>query len=703
MVATHCPYCALQCGTEIESRDGVVRIRGDATFPVNRGALCIKGWTAGDTLDHRDRLRTPLVRDARGRLVPASWDEALGRVAEGIARVQARFGRDAVGVFGGGSLTNEASYLLGKLARVALRTANIDYNGRYCMSSAAAAANRALGLDRGLPFPIDDLAHADVIVLVGANVAETMPPIVQWLEAQRAAGGALIVVDPRRTPTAAQATLHLQLVPGTDAAIANGLLHLLLREGRVDREYVRERTEGFDEVRAAVAAYWPERVERITGVSEASLLEAARLLGRAQRPLILTARGAEQQSQGVANVLSFINVALTLGAIGRPGAGWGCLTGQANGQGGREHGQKADQLPGYRRIDDPAARAHVASVWGVDPEALPGAGMSAVELLSTLGEQVHALFTMGSNVLVASPSSGEKGIDLEGRLRALDLLVVADFFLSETAALADVVLPTTQWAETAGTVTNLEGRVLLREIAVPAPPGVRSDVEVICAIARAVGAARGFELDGPEAVFEELRRASAGGPADYAGISWAKIRATRGVFWPCPDEAHAGTPRLFEERFPTPSGRARFHAIVHRAPAEEPDTDFPLWLTTGRLLAQYQSGNQTRRVRRLRELAPEPFVEIHPSAARRIGLQANDRARLSTRRGVAVFRVRITDSIRADTVFVPFHWGGAQSVNRLTNDALDPISRMPELKVCAVRVERAPDVLREPTHGAMEP
>jgi assimilatory nitrate reductase catalytic subunit len=678
VTASHCPYCAFQCGTELTPREGGgVVIEGDRTFPVNRGALCIKGWTASDTLTHRERLRAPLVRDRHGVLVATSWEEALARIGERIAKVQARGGRDAVALFGGGGLTNEKAYLFGKLARVALRTRNVDYNGRFCMASAAAAANRALGVDRGLPFPIDDVARSDALLLVGANVAETMPPFMQWIEEQRANGGALIVADPRKTTTAAAATLHLPLLPGSDAALANGILHVLLRENRVDHEYVRERTERFDEVRALVAGYWPERVERLTGVPEAKLLECARRLGRAQRPMILTARGAEQQSNGVANVLAFINVALALGAIGRPGAGWGCITGQGNGQGGREHGQKADQLPGYRRLDDADARAHVASVWGVDPRSLPGPGKSAHELLMALGEEIHALIVMGSNVLVSAPDSG----NVERKLRALELLVVVDTFMSETAALADVVLPTAQWAEETGTLTNLEGRVILRNKTIDPPPGVRTDLEILCDLARVLGEGGRFSYDGPEEVFAELGRASAGGIADYAGITYEKIRANKGVHWPCPDLEHPGTPRLFADRFPTPSGRARFHAIHHAPPAEEPDVEYPLWLTTGRVLAQYQSGTQTRRVGRLRELAPEPFAELHPQTARRYGIV--DRVQLETRRGSATFAARITDSIRSDVVFVPFHWLGA---NTLTNPALDPTSRMPEFKACAVRI-----------------
>jgi assimilatory nitrate reductase catalytic subunit len=683
--ATHCPYCAFQCGIRLGGADGVRAVAGDPEFPVNKGALCIKGFTAADTLDHPERLRTPLIRTTRGTLESASWDAALDRIASGIRDIQERHGRDAVGVFGGGSLTNEKTYLLGKFARVGLGTSNIDYNGRFCMSSAAGAAIKALGVDRGLPFPVEDIARADVIVLVGSNPAETMPPLMQYFQAQRAAGGTLIVVDPRRTLTAQSATLHLRLTPGSDAAVANGLLHLLVKRGAVDLDFVRERTEGFEQLRGVLATYWPERVEKITGVSEALLVSATELLAKARRPMVLTARGAEQQSHGVVNVLAFINLALALGRHGQPFTGFGTITGQGNGQGGREHGQKADQLPGYRKIDDPAARAHMAAVWRIPEHDIPGPGRSAYELLDDLGRDggVRGLLLIGSNPVVSAP----RALHVEERLRSLDLLVVADFFLSETASLADVVLPSAQWAEEEGTMTNLEGRVILRRRAAEIPDGVRTDLEIIRGIAERLGCGAQFAFDSAAEVFDELRRATAGGVADYSGITYDKIEAQQGVFWPCPSAEHAGTPRIFAERFATPSGRARFHPVRHESPAEEPDAEYPLYLTTGRVLAQYQSGTQTRRVERLSKLSPEPLVEINPVAAKRAGVTEGALVTLVSRRGTALARARLTRDIREDTVFVPFHWGGTSSINRLTNPALDPTSRMPEFKVCAVRVE----------------
>ncbi|MEV5818144.1 molybdopterin oxidoreductase family protein [Micromonospora haikouensis] len=684
--ATHCPYCALQCGMTLRETGGRVEVL-PRDFPTNRGGLCQKGWTAAELLDHPDRLTTPLVRDAgTGQLRPASWAEAMERVAGGVRAVQDRHGRDAVAVFGGGGLTNEKAYALGKFARVALRTRHVDYNGRWCMSSAAAAGNRAFGVDRGLPFPLADLGRARTLLMVGANPAETMPPLMRHVADQQAAGGTLIVVDPRATATARQADLHLQPVPGTDLALANALLHIALTEGYVDRAYVAERTTGFDEVRRTVAGYWPAEVERLTGVPVADLEATARALATAGGAIILTARGAEQHAKGVDTVTAFINLALALGLPGRPGSGYGCLTGQGNGQGGREHGQKADQLPGYRSITDPAARAHVAGVWGVSTDELPGPGVPAYQLLDSLGTPAgpKALLVFGSNPVVSAP----RATRVEGRLRDLDLLVVADLVRSETAELADVVLPTAQWAEEDGTMTNLEGRVLRRRAVRTPPPGVRTDLAIIADLADRLGAKAGFG-DDPAEVFGELRRASAGGVADYAGVSYDRIDATGGVFWPCPDPAAPDTPRLFADAFPTPDGRARFRAVDHRPAAEEVCAEYPLRLTTGRVLAQYQSGAQTRRVPALRRAAPRAFVELHPDLAARLGVGDGEDVRVTSRRGELRAPARLTPTIRPDTVFAPFHWGGAARANSVTNDAVDPVSGMPEFKICAVRVERA--------------
>jgi assimilatory nitrate reductase catalytic subunit len=686
---THCPYCSLQCGMSVLTGAGRPSLRPMEDSATNRGGLCSKGWTAADLLDHPDRLLAPLVRadpaDRHSPLRVATWAEALDRVTAALTSTRQRYGADSVGCFGGGGLTNEKAYLLGKFARLALGTSAIDYNGRFCMSAAAAAANRAFGLDRGLPFPLADVAGAAAVLVVGGNPAETMPPAMQFFDAGRAAGGQHVVVDPRATPTARGSTLHLQPTPGTDLALANGLLHLALRLGYVDTDYVARRTTGFEAVRTTVAGYWPDRVERITGVPEAALRRTIRILGEAGSAMILTARGAEQHSTGTDTAQAYVNLALALGLPGRPCSGYGTVTGQGNGQGGREHGQKADQLPGYRLLADPQARAHVAAVWGVHPDELPQPGVSAYELLDRIGGPggVRALLVVGSNPAVSAPNSRR----VTDRLRALDFLVVSDIFRSETAAEADVVFPTAQWAEEDGTMTNLEGRVLRRRRALPPPAGVLDDLQLLAALADRLGRGELFPSD-PQQVFDELRRASAGGPADYAGISYQRIDAEQGVFWPCPSPEHPGTPRLFTESFPTPDGRARFIPVEYREPAEPPDREYPQVLTTGRAMQHYQSGNQTRRVRALHTDLPEARVEIHPDLARRHGIAAGDLVELRTRRGRATFRAKVTDTIRPDTVFAPFHWGGAASANALTNPALDRTSRMPAFKVCAVALCR---------------
>ncbi|WP_243787814.1 molybdopterin oxidoreductase family protein [Saccharopolyspora gloriosae] len=682
-VATHCPYCALQCGTRLtEERAGLAVTPTD--FPVNRGGLCQKGWTAPSVLDAPDRLLHPMVRRG-GRLVAVDWDTALRTVADGVRGIQAEHGADAVGVFGGGGLTNEKAYLLGKFARLALRTSQIDYNGRFCMSSAAAAGNAAFGLDRGLPFPVTDLGAADVVLLAGANVAETMPPLMQHLSRPE-----LIVIDPRRSATAERAALHLQPAPGTDLALVLGLLHIAVVDGWADTGYIRDRTSGFDAAWRRAMSWWPERVERVTGVPAGSMRAAVRMLAQAERAYVLTGRGAEQHSKGVDTVAGFINLALALGLPGRDGGGYGCLTGQGNGQGGREHGQKADQLPGYRSITDDAAREHIAGVWGVAPSDLPGPGRSAYELLDALGtsDGPRGLLVFGSNPVVSAPHAGH----VAQRLAALDLLVVADFVPSETALLADVVLPVTQWAEEDGTMTNLEGRVLRRR-RLRTPPGhARSDLELLHGLARRLGEPGHRYPTSPREVFEELRCASAGGKADYSGISYERLDAGEALHWPCPatDDEHPGTPRLFLDGFAHPDGRARFAEVEHRDSAESVSTEFPLHATTGRVPAQYQSGAQTRRVRELVEAAPETFVEVHPDTAERAGLTDGERALVSSARGGTVARVRLVASMRTDTVFLPFHFPGEGRANLITNPALDPRSRMPEFKVAAARIEPLP-------------
>ncbi|SFT86648.1 assimilatory nitrate reductase catalytic subunit [Actinopolyspora lacussalsi subsp. righensis] len=687
-VATHCPYCALQCGTELTDREGAVSV-SPSSFPVNRGGLCRKGWTAPEVLGSADRLYEPQLRIGRGELAPVGWEEVLDRIATNLEEIIAESGPDAVGIFGGGGLTNEKAYALGKFARVALGSSRIDYNGRFCMAAAATAGNAAFGVDRGLPFPVTDLGEAEVILLAGGNPAETMPPLMQHLE-----GARLVVVDPRRSATAERAELHLRPRPGTDLALALGLLHIAVTEGWHDSEYTARRTTGFERTWARAVTWWPERVERVTGVPVSAQRQAVRMLARARSSYVLTGRGAEQHGDGADTVSGFINLALALGLPGTRGSGYGCLTGQGNGQGGREHGQKADQLPGYRSITDPAARAHVAEVWGVAEKALPGPGLPATRLLESAGtpEGIRALLVFGANPVLSAPHAGLA----RAQLSKLDLLVVADFLPSETTRMADVVLPVTQWAEEEGTMTNLEGRVLRRRALLPPPGSTRSDLDVLRGLATRLGQPESRFPTRPSTVFDELAHASAGGPADYSGIDYERLDSGQALHWPCPktpDEQvptpHPGTPRLFLESFAHPDGRARFAAVDWHGPAEDTNHEYPLVATTGRISGHYQTGEQTRRVDELATAEPESFVRLHPDTAARRGVHDGQLARVSSARGATLARARLDDSIRPDTLFLPIHYAGAGCANLLTNPVLDPRSGIPEFKVAAVSISSA--------------
>ncbi len=696
-VPTHCCYCGVQCGMYLKvAGEKVVGVEPREDFPLNHGMLCPKGATAYQTVNHPDRLLHPLMRRGgkNSPLERVTWDEALDTIVQRFTTIQEAHGKDAVALYSGSSMTNEKCYLTGKFARVALGTRHCDYNGRLCMSSATGANERSLGLDRAAN-PISDMLHAECIFVIGANVGECFPIVTSYLWQARDRGCKLIVADPRQTPIARTADIFLPLRSGTDSALLNGLLHVIIKEGLIDEEFIRERTVGWEETKALVEQYPPERVAKVCGLRPEAIIEAALTYGRANAALIYTARGLEHQSKGVDNGVAAANLALATGNFGRPGAGYGTLTGQGNGQGGREMGQKASQLPGCREIDDLEDREYICSVWGIDEKDLPHAGYPATLMVpAMLRGEIRACYVQCSNLMVSLPDQHT----VERALRGLDFLVVTDFFLSETAELADLVLPGTTWAEDEGTTTSLEGRVIKYNKAIEPLGESRPDWQILCDLARRMGKGQYFPFQSPREIFDELRQCTRGAKSDYWGITYEKIDEQNGVFWPCPSEEHPGTPRLYEEHFGFPDGKARFHPITYVAPAEEPDEEYPLVLTTGRVVYHYLSGNQTRRVPFLREQAPHVWVEIHEQTAEKLGIVDGDWALVRTRRGEMTVRALIVRSIRPDTIFMPYHYGHTEAANILTNPILEPMMKIPEYKVCAAALSRA----TQPPAGAAE-
>jgi assimilatory nitrate reductase catalytic subunit len=707
LVKTHCCFCGQQCGVQLKVRDNeVIGFEPWEEFPFNRGMLCPKGVKRYLQGAHADRLTTALRRDESSLhgFSPLPYVEAIQKVASEVGRIQQAYGPAAMAVLSGASLTTEKTYLMGKFARVCLRTPYIDYNGRLCMVSAGAANKKAFGIDRTTN-PWADMVGTDVIWVAGSNVAECSPITTNYLWQAREQGAKIIVQDPRITPIARTCDLYLPIKPGRDAALFAGVLNVMIEHDWLDHEFIRTMTVGFDDVAAYCRQWTAARTSEVTGVPERSIRQAAEWWGTAKTSFLFHARGIEHHSNGVQNALGTINLVLAAGRIGKPKSGYGTITGQANGQGGREHGQKCDQLPGWRDISNPEHRKHIAGIWGIDETEMPGPGVDAYELFRKIDAgEIKGLLSICFNPKVSLPDS----TFVTRALEKLEFYVAIDFFLNDSARHADIVLPGSLQEEDEGTVTQVEGRVIKINKAIDCPGEARQDWRIIQDLARALGRPHGFTFSNPREIFEELRRASKGGVADYSGITYEKIDAQMGVFWPCYSEdpetgqpvEHAGTPRLFERGsynpvakgtgpFYFPDGKARFNVAEYRPAVDDASDEYPLLLTTGRVVSQFLSGTQTRRIGPLVDQYPEPRIEMHPRLAEKVGIRDGDWTTVETRRGAMTLRAMVVTTIRPDTIFIPYHWPGDKSPNRLTVAAQDPISKIPQYKVCGCRLRKA--------------
>ncbi|MDX3775842.1 bifunctional nitrate reductase/sulfite reductase flavoprotein subunit alpha [Streptomyces europaeiscabiei] len=705
-VRTVCSYCGVGCGMLLDvgmgpdGRRTVLRATGDKSHPANFGRLCTKGATTADMLAAPGRLTTALVRADRGdEPVPAQVSEAIAETARRLRAIIDEHGPDAFAFYVSGQMSLEAQYLANKLAKGFIRTNQIESNSRLCMASAGTGYKLSLGAD-GPPGSYEDLDKADVFLVIGSNMADCHPILFLRMMDRVKAGAKLIVVDPRRTATAEKADLFLQIRPGTDLSLLNGLLHLLHTDGHTDPVFIAAHTEGWEAMPDFLAEYAPDTVAGITGIPADDIREAARLIGEAAEWTSCWTMGLNQSTHGTWNTNALVNLHLATGAICRPGSGPFSLTGQPNAMGGREMGYMGPGLPGQRSVLVDEERAFVEDLWELAPDSLrkDGVGKGTVEMFQKMADgEIKACWIICTNPVA---SVANRKTVIEG-LEAAEFVVTQDVFAdTETNAYADVVLPGALWTESEGVLINSERNLTLAAPAADPPGEAMADWRIIAAVAREMGFEKGFSYDGAEQVFEEIKRAwNPKTGWDLRGVSYERLRSGS-VQWPAAaEDGPARNPIRYADAgadgglvFPTASGRAVFHARPHMPAAEMPDDDYPFVLNTGRLQHQWHTLTKTGRVAKLNKLNPGPFVEVHPQDARELGVQDGDSVEVASRRGRAVLPAVVSDRVMPGCVFAPFHWndlfGEYLSINAVTSDAVDPLSFQPELKVCAVSLAK---------------
>lgn len=696
-----CPYCGVGCQLTYKVRDNrILEVEG-RDGPANHGRLCVKGRYGFDYAHHPHRLTKPLIRRAGvpktgdfamdpSRVLEvfreASWEEALDLAGGALARIRDQHGGAALAGFGSAKGSNEEAYLFQKLVRTGFGTNNVDHCTRLCHASSVAALLEGIG-SGAVSNPVMDVMRAEVIVLIGANPTVNHPVAATWIKNAVKAGARLIVLDPRRPELARHAHRFLQFKPDTDVALLNAMMHVIVSERLVDPAFIAGRTVGYEALEANVAAYSPEAMAPICGIDAETIREVARLYATSKGSMILWGMGVSQHVHGTDNARCLIALALMTGQVGRPGTGLHPLRGQNNVQGASDAGLIPMVLPDYQRVDDPAARARFEAAWGaaIDPEP----GLTVVEIMDAIDAgQIRGMYIMGENPAMSDPDANHA----RAALASLEHLVVQDIFLTETAYLADVILPASSFPEKTGSFTNTDRLVQLGRQAIDPPGEARQDLWIIQQMAQRLGLP--WHYGHVSQVFDEMRRLM----PSIAGITWERLESEGAVVYPCQAEGDPGQPVVFTESFPRAGGRARFVPADIIPADERPDTDYPMVLITGRQLEHWHTGSMTRRAGVLDAIEPDPVALVHPLDLQRLGIAPGAPITISSRRGEVVLWARADDSSPVGAIFVPFCYYEA-AINRLTNAALDPFGKIPEFKYCAVRVTPGGTVARQGSYG----
>ena len=673
-ILTTCEFCGCGCNFYLGVEDDkVVAVYPCASHPVSQGKLCVKGWMGHEYIHSAERLKTPLIKEG-GKFREASWDEAYQLIADRLQQIKERYGSDSIAVSTSAKCTNEENYLLQKLARAAIGTNNVDHCARLCHASTVIGLSQTFG-SGAMTNSIPEIGSADVIFVIGSNTTEQHPLVADQIVKGVKGGARLIVADPRQIQLTKLAALHLSHRPGTDVALINGMLNVIIAEDLVDREFVSSRTEGFEELKEVVAGYTPRKAAEITGVPAEKIIEAARIYAGGKKGTIIYAMGITQHTTGVDNVMSCANLAMLTGNVGKESTGVNPLRGQNNVQGACDMGTLPNVFPGYQAVTNDELRQKFEKAWGVKLPSQPGVTVTGAISKMIAGE-IKALYIMGENPMISDPDMSHT----EKALKNLGFLVVQDIFLTETARLADVVLPGVSFAEKDGTFTSTERKVQRVRKAIEPVGSSRPDWKIITELSSHLG----YKMDypSPREVMDEIAKLT----PSYGGISYERLERG-GLCWPCPSPNHPGTPYLHKEKFARPGGKGKFFAVPYRPPAELPDDEYPFTLTTGRTGFHWHTGTMTRKDWALDREYPKGYVEINPQDAANTGIRNGAMVKVASRRGEISVQANVVDTIQEGLVFIPFHFAEA-AANKLTAANLDPVAKIPEYKVCAVKLER---------------